>query len=114
MTGTLRQDGQTWRVEVSNAMYSEPTRQTTSWLVTGCRYTGGLAPTLADGLEVRFADGDSWSAYRHGEYTTITTEHIGLPRCEPIPAPKVRAGVEVRYRDGRWQKYLKSQGWVTA
>lgn len=33
---------------------------------------------------------------------------------EPIPAPKVRKGIETRYRDGRWQKYLRSEGWVNA
>ena len=31
----------------------------------------------------------------------------------PIPAPKVRKGIEVRYYNGRWQKYLKTKGWVT-
>jgi len=31
----------------------------------------------------------------------------------PIPRPKVRAGIEVRYYDGQWQKRLKN-GWVTA
>jgi len=31
----------------------------------------------------------------------------------PIPAPKVRKGVEVRYYDGRWEKYLKTKGWVS-
>jgi hypothetical protein len=29
---------------------------------------------------------------------------------EPYPCPKLRAGIETRYRDGRWQKLLKS-GW---
>lgn len=33
---------------------------------------------------------------------------------EPIKPPKVKAGAEVRYRDGRWQKYLKSRGWTDA
>lgn len=31
----------------------------------------------------------------------------------PIPCPKVRRGVQVRYRDGVWQKCLK-KGWVYA
>lgn len=29
---------------------------------------------------------------------------------EPFPCPKVKAGIETRYRDGRWQKLLKT-GW---
>ena len=32
----------------------------------------------------------------------------------PIPRPKVRVGVETRYRDGRWEKLLKARGWVAA
>lgn len=32
----------------------------------------------------------------------------------PYPCPKVRKGMETRYRDGRWQKYLKTEGWVAA
>lgn len=32
----------------------------------------------------------------------------------PIPPPKVRKGVETRYRNGQWQKHLKNEGWVTA
>lgn len=30
------------------------------------------------------------------------------------PCPKVRTGIETRYRQGRWEKYLKSAGWVAA
>ena len=33
---------------------------------------------------------------------------------ETIPPPKVRKGVELRWKDGRWQKYLKREGWVNA
>ena len=32
----------------------------------------------------------------------------------PVPPPKVRAGIETRYRRGQWEKYLKSKGWVAA
>ncbi len=33
---------------------------------------------------------------------------------EPIPRPKVRKGIETRFRNGRWEKYLKTKGWVAA
>ena len=33
---------------------------------------------------------------------------------EPRPCPKVRKGIETRYRYGTWQKCLKTRGWVTA
>ena len=32
----------------------------------------------------------------------------------PVPCPKVRAGIETRWRNGRWEKYLKTKGWVSA
>lgn len=32
---------------------------------------------------------------------------------EPIPCPKVRKGIETRYRQGRWEKCLKT-GWTAA
>lgn len=32
----------------------------------------------------------------------------------PIPPPKVRKGIEIRYRNGSWMKYLKTEGWVIA
>ena len=41
------------------------------------------------------------------------TKAIDIMR-EPIPCPHVRRGIETRYRAGRWEKYLKTQGWVAA
>lgn len=35
-------------------------------------------------------------------------------KIEDIPAPKVRKGIELRWRNSRWEKYLKSEGWVVA
>lgn len=31
-----------------------------------------------------------------------------------VECPKVRAGIETRWKDGCWQKYLKTKGWVAA
>ena len=33
---------------------------------------------------------------------------------EPIPCPKVRKGIETRWQNGQWEKYMKSKGWVSA
>lgn len=30
----------------------------------------------------------------------------------PVPPPKVRAGIETRWKDGRWERLLK-RGWVS-
>ena len=32
---------------------------------------------------------------------------------EPVPCPKVRKGMETRWYRGRWEKYLKTKGWVS-
>mgnify|MGYP001588529871 CR=1 FL=1 len=32
----------------------------------------------------------------------------------PVLPPTVRRGIETRWRNGRWEKYLKTKGWVTA
>lgn len=32
----------------------------------------------------------------------------------PLECPRVRKGLDVRYRNGRWEKYLKTKGWVAA
>ena len=49
-------------------------------------------------LTVRLIDG--------GKTQAIKQEQV------PVPPPKVRAGIETRYRRGQWEKYLKSKGWV--
>jgi hypothetical protein len=49
----------------------------------------------------------------------IALPQLGQTKCIkqeviPIPCPKVRKGIETRWRNSRWEKYLKSEGWVTA
>ena len=40
------------------------------------------------------------------------TQAIAVERT-PLPCPKVRKGIETRYRSGRWEKQLKT-GWTSA
>ena len=54
----------------------------------------------------------------YGQARIIALPQLGQTRCIkqeiiPIPGPKVRKGIEVRWR-GRWEKYLKAEGWVIA
>ena len=42
----------------------------------------------------------------HGETKSIKTTF------EPVPKPKTR--VKIRWHNGRWEKLLKSKGWVLA
>jgi hypothetical protein len=54
----------------------------------------------------------------YGTPRYIALPELGATKCtkqevHPIPPPKVRKGIELRWR-GRWEKYLKSSGWVVA
>lgn len=86
-------------------------------------------PLFRDAREVweHEIGGEMFSSSFMGEYTmrvcgfnrTFRLAHGGETRTilfekTPIPCPKVRAGVETRYHNGRWQKYLKSSGWTSA
>lgn len=70
------------------------------------RYEGGIYSfRIRDGerrWDVQLKDG--------GKTMPIKTDKI------PIPCPKVRSGIQVRWSkwDYRWEKYLKTQGWVSA
>lgn len=116
ISGTIRQTGpEAWIVEHSYSAQSEPVLITVSWRVTGARRTGPFAPALADGTRVdSIAGRDAWQAYREGDYLTVETEHSGTIREIPYPCPKVRAGIETRYRYGQWEKNTKAKGWVAA
>lgn len=55
----------------------------------------------------------------NGRYLMIALVDAGRTKAEiveriPVACPKVRAGVEVQWRNGRWEKLLKSKGWVPA
>lgn len=43
----------------------------------------------------------------------VRTEAIHV-KSNTVPPPKTRRGIETRWRNGRWEKYLVSKGWVPA
>lgn len=112
LTGVLRQRDGKWYVDASHPANSEPTLITISWLVTGTRrgINYGPAPEMVDGLAVTHSDigGEYWQAYEHGNYLTLLTEHDGTISEVPLPCPKVRKGIETRYRYGRWEKAVRA------
>lgn len=110
------------RYEYSN--YTEPKILTMWWGADGgwmSRYDaeqGGLI-----GKEARSIGNGSYSVKigegLAGYWVTLRLPEGGSTKAFKIqerayPCPKVRKGIEVRYRSGKWQKYLKSEGWVTA
>lgn len=63
----------------------------------------------------------SYSIIRGIGLTPITVRLVNGSKTQcvkqdivPIACPKVRAGIATRFRNSRWEKYLKSQGWVSA
>lgn len=55
----------------------------------------------------------------YGTPRYIALPELGQTKCTkqeviPIAPPKVRKGIELRWRNSRWEKYLKSSGWVAA
>lgn len=111
-----------WRGELcvveEDPSYNEPTMMILYW------------PTGIQASDFRYSYGDELmgnlvqSAGTGGAYSII-----GVPRLQvhlvhggktkaihvetrKIPPPKVRKGTELRYKEGGWQKYLKTRGWV--
>lgn len=60
------------------------------------------------GYSLKFPGCGVWTEQRY-------TNECRPVRCEelPFPCPKVRVGIPTRYRDGRWEKCLKT-GWQPA
>lgn len=61
------------------------------------------------GYSIRFPRCSFWSPV-----PLLGTSKPDFMETEDIPKPRVRRGVEVQYRNGRWEKYLKTKGWVAA
>lgn len=115
MTGYLRKDCGDWWIEYRYRLHDRPISVGTRWRVTGARTTGALAPEVCNGLVLTHTEQGRWQAYKDGAYLVLDTEQVGeqLPE-EEVLKPGVRKGVDVRYHNGRWEKYLKRDGWVAA
>jgi hypothetical protein len=98
---------------------NEPIKQITWWPIAKDTKTSLEAMDLLD-KEATYTSGGTYSIriaayqYRRAILTDAGSTRPLAMEHQPIEAPKVRKGIEVRYRNGQWQKYLKSQGWVTA
>ena len=69
----------------------------------------GQRVTLANRMAYIYRDEDGlqYQLVHGGDTKPVAAEEI------PIPRPKVRQGVEVRYAQGQWKKLTK-KGWVLA
>lgn len=102
-------------------LYSAPEMTRLWWLVENIHSNvyHCTRPDVGDLAEYR-GDG-AWSTRRPDTHASSGSVSTGDGRREAIhkethavPPPKVRAGIETRWHEGRWQKYLKSKGWIDA
>lgn len=81
----------------------------------------GMFPELDTDAQLLGRGQDGYRFYRgNGSYSPVlrlkdggSTQSIKSETI-PIPCPKVRKGIETRWYQGGWQKYLKSEGWINA
>lgn len=119
MEGTLKsRDGRLYVLHTYDE-YTEPYRQYLWFRVLGTRGTGyGERPEVED-LATWMGDGD-WRTRNPSTQRTTGTVSTGsgstqAERVERVPIHPPTVGKrELRWHDGRWEKYLATRGWVPA
>lgn len=127
--GILRGDTtQGWWIESAYPGYSTPELITNRYAVyawRNARQNYGPAGSPQDGQEATYhrdsahdyegKEAVRWSVYTgNGSYLEVTAAKTAAQTVTPLSCPKVRKGIETRYRSGVWEKYLKQSGWVRA
>jgi hypothetical protein len=98
-------------VRHESARYDEPVRDVIWWRVRRVQRNPYRPAWPKSGDRVESSGHDDW--HGPGYSVWFPGYQTGRTAVEPIPRPKVRAGIETRYRYGRWEKLLK-KGWVPA
>jgi len=119
MQGVLREREGALYVVYETTKDSEPQRVRMWWLVQqtrGNQYSANR-PEAGDKATAN-GDSHSWGCYREGCGSTGSVSFPGNQQAafvetEDVPQPKVRKGIEIRWYQGRWQKYTKREGWIS-
>lgn len=115
---TRMPDGK-WAIRQEMTISYEPMMLIYYWPVE--TVTPIFGSELWDGMALtpKGSGGDfSWyNAITPGNYTSVgvglRTQCLKVEQVK-IEPPKVRTGIQTRWKDGRWQKYLQAKGWVNA
>ncbi len=96
---------------------SEPKRTFLFWRIEQLIRSPYGHERPSEGDAVKYTSSNSWTATDAGGRTTGTV-HTAAGQADRIETvsvnpPKVRAGIELRWHRGHWQKLLK-KGWVAA
>lgn len=121
-----------WHIDMPIADYNKPELITNRYRVfaaTPYHYSRPMCE-LNDGMEATYVrdstytsgeskskDGKAcrWTIYHDGRSTELHVDNHAFEQVNtPIPCPKVRKGIETRYRNGNWEKYSKAKGWIRA
>lgn len=103
-----------------NGHYREPKITTHVWEIAAYKWRGSYVDVKdAIGKPATLHDGRVSCYMGNGSYIDGALEHGGQTQAISVETtdaapPKVRKGIEIRWQDGRWQKYSKKDGWVAA
>jgi hypothetical protein len=103
-------------VASTERQYFNPVEYTVLWRVTRVARSPYRPGFPADGDVLQDVGSSCGVANYHGDGYSVhfpSTQKACESSERPIPPPKVRAGIEVRYTSGRWEKLLR-KGWVAA
>ena len=119
--GNLIVCGKSYGIEVPSYHLSEPKKTVHVWVLDTWHIVGMVGKTEADaiGKPATLQDGRvsvylGEGTYLRGELAELgSTKAISVTTTE-VPRPKVRKGMELRWHNYMWQKYIKSKGWIEA
>jgi hypothetical protein len=111
--------GRYWCFASASNGSAEPIKTTLYWIMSDSREP--ILDSLSDGIPAEYHDGivsardpRYWASHDTLRYQLPGNKQADLVVNEPIPCPQVRKGIETRYRYGKWEKYLKATGWISA
>ena|SRR5580765_3026839 len=107
--------------ESVSASYNTPETIRHLWVMEHYRFSGMGAASEEDaiGKPASITDGLISCYLGNGRYLTGQLAQGGATpaisvEVKPAPRPRVRAGTELRWQAGHWEKYTKVHGWVAA
>jgi hypothetical protein len=99
--------------------YSEPTIIRQVWPIVALSTRGMTYCRIEEaiGKPASLTDGRVSCYLGQGNYVGGALPELGATKSiimEETPAPRPKCRSELRWQNGRWQKYSKRQGWIAA
>lgn len=117
MQGTLVKRGGKLCVLHEYTLQDTPEARRLYWEVRGTKRNPYSMQFPEAGDTVASA-GEGWWHVTNRQAGEVSTgsgnDPVAYDEIVAVPPPKVRKGIELRWHYGEWQKYSKTQGWVSA